>query len=156
MSDTNDEPRDGVACPACGSMRLRVVCVKDHRGGTLRNRKCKACSHNFNTIEVALVPENAPEPIGEWAQMSRAERLAALTSLEHVTHSVAAARLNTSHRTIRAFRYYYRDILLAPDRGLQPIDEPRRATIAKRLFADVTGFSRPNTGEPHGRLLGGD
>lgn len=43
---------NGLKCPYCESQRLRVVCVRPHRGTNRRRRECRSCKQRFWTIEI--------------------------------------------------------------------------------------------------------
>jgi transcriptional regulator NrdR family protein len=41
-------------CPECGSDRLQVADKRIRNGLIQRRRKCLACDHRFNTVEITM------------------------------------------------------------------------------------------------------
>ena len=52
---TDPTPLKGLACPSCGSRRLRVTYTRAGAGGTVRrSRRCQECGARFRTGEALL------------------------------------------------------------------------------------------------------
>lgn len=57
IRDYDEQP---LRCPACDSMRLRVIESRAHKGTVRRRRQCKPCGFRFFTMEVLCDKNNNP------------------------------------------------------------------------------------------------
>lgn len=57
IRDHDDRP---LRCPACNSMRLRVIDSRAHKNTVRRRRQCKPCGFRFWTMEVICDRDNNP------------------------------------------------------------------------------------------------
>jgi len=77
MTDKPWDPDNGLKCPGCGGVDLRVYDSRPAKDTTMRRRKCINCGTRFSTIE--LICNSKGEPIAalphtRWGKVIEAAR----------------------------------------------------------------------------------